>query len=110
MAGALTFGSIAALFIGDVLQFVFSVTSIVYIFAPIFLLTAMGKFKKSERLDKAVTINMAVNTVIYFYMFTGGYFKEFINTAIPAGTSLIGILICLTFFNKETKVKKVKVN
>ncbi len=101
MGTLLAVTSVAALYIGNLVQLIFAMMSLVYILAPIFVVTGMGWIKKSNKIDRAIAISTVINIGIYAYMFVNDMFAQFINSLIPAGTSLIGLLICMALFNKE---------
>lgn len=82
-----------AMSIGDIIQFLWDATSLVFILAPIFVFSGFGWFKSSQSTDLYLTANIIVCIAIYIYMFTNGMLNDMLMTVVPAGVSIIGCTI-----------------
>jgi Na+/pantothenate symporter len=96
--GALTFTTLVALTISNIVQFLFQMVSLMYILAPVFLFSAVGWLKRSTLIDRLVTATVIFSAGIYVWLFAGHMLDDnLILTCVPAGISVFGCsLIALT--------------
>lgn len=107
--------SAMALSIGDVVQFLFSAASLMFVMAPVYVLTAFGyPKKKRHKTDTMVAVSVAISCIVYIYMFSHSYFEDTYMIMVPVVVSTVLVLISVPFGRtilkkrKKKKRKKVK--
>ncbi len=83
MLVALVSMSVVALTISDVIQFLLSASSLVFILSPIYVAVGFGWFKQSKKLDIFTTLSMGVSTIVYVTMFIRGDLENMIMLMVP---------------------------
>ncbi|MBN1784077.1 MAG: hypothetical protein JW812_03855 [Alphaproteobacteria bacterium] len=101
MTGILAVMGLTAVYIADLIQFAFSAYGVIYIFAPIFVLTGLNWFKKSEKLDKALTAALWGNLVLWGFLWAFGFYVNSINTLIPALTMFASVITVHLILRKQ---------
>lgn len=84
--------SVVALTISDVIKFLFDAAGILYVLAPVYVMSGLGVFKKHVLTDRLISGSVAISGIVYIYMFTGGHFADLIMTMLPA---LVSICLCV---------------
>ena len=96
---------IAALTIQDIMTTIISVITFITILAPVYMITAMGLARKSERLDILISLSTIASVITYGVLFHLGIMGDLLLSNIPALLSTFLCLVCVTadkcLFKKE---------
>ena len=93
MLGTLTVSSVFALTINNVIETVFSASSLLFILAPLYVAVGFGWLNKTARLDAMVSISMLVSACVYLVMFLRGDFADMMMLMIPVLVNSVMMLI-----------------
>ncbi len=103
MVFILAFMSVLAVTISDVILFAFNAMSLLYILAPVYILSATGILKnKSRMIDYLITISISISCLVYIYMFVNNYFAEMIMTMVPVAVNIL-LITTILIYNKKYK-------
>jgi SSS family solute:Na+ symporter len=93
MLGTLAVSSVFALTINNVIETVFSASSLLFILAPLYVAVGFGWLKKTARLDAMVSISMLVSACVYLVMYLRGDFANMLMLMVPVLVNSVMILI-----------------
>jgi SSS family solute:Na+ symporter len=77
--------SILALTISDIIEVLFSVTSVMAILGPVYIFTALGYFSPSKRTDIITSLCITVSLTVYAVFYFKGYMDDYLYLLIPTG-------------------------
>jgi SSS family solute:Na+ symporter len=97
MLGTLTVSSVFALTINNVIETVFSASSLLFILAPLYVAVGFGWLKKTARLDAMVSISMLVSACVYLVMFLRGDFADMMMLMVPVLVNSTMMLIAFWY-------------
>jgi len=87
--------TLIAIFIGDVIEFISGIASVLFVLAPILLLVISFSVTKKESLDRLVSLGMALSAALFVYMFFAGYFEDFKMIVVPSAAFAIYLLLVI---------------
>jgi SSS family solute:Na+ symporter len=91
LIGSLSFTTLIALTISDLIQFLFDAVSLLYVLAPIFVFAGLGWIKKSTMADRLITIIAGISSAVFVWLFVNEILAGNLPmTLLPAGISLVG--------------------
>jgi len=106
MVSMLFVAAMLALFIQDIVQWLFNINCLMLIMGPVFIFSALDKNKyKSKRLDIYYAISIIASFVIGVYMFVQGYLNTFVEMLTPVALLIIFMFISYTIERISRKRK-----
>lgn len=104
MIFVLLFMGICALAISDVILFAFDALSLLYILAPVYIVSVLNLVKNKNRsTDFYITFATILSCLVYLYMFMQGYFADMILIMVPVAVNIV-LISGFLFYTKYKKV------
>ena len=95
IVGLLVAASVGALFIGDVVKFLFDMIGFLYVVGPVFVAAGFGWIKPSKWSDIAIAFSVLVGFAVYGYGFWTNMFEDMLLISLPAAISAGGVVLTI---------------